>query len=150
MYATPVREKIHYSVFADKYVLLQSEHSPPSHKKHVWFMRSGSMNEILKQKAQEIIKRSELISARIFKDFAASLSGRLAFHILYSLRDQPLIAEKIMSIRFWSQADIEDCLANLALIGFITISKDIYHITPLGLKYLMLFETSKPSIAADA
>jgi hypothetical protein len=134
------REPIHYSVFFDRFVLLQSRHSPPSHTKRVWLLESVRLTEILREKAEKIVSRAERVSPRLFRDLCLSLSSPLALDCLFTVRESGAVNEEWLYSRLKQFAKPPyDFLGDLMAVNFIKRAEGNLIITAQGKDYLKLF-----------
>jgi predicted transcriptional regulator len=141
LFALQKLEKIHYSVFGDRYILLQSKHSHGTHAKPVWLLESTSLVEVLAPKTERTLEKAEYINSRIFKEFTLAISSSTALHILFSLLDHGKIegmkfrASLKKDMRLFQESYIED----LKAVGFIKEDGGVIQITEAGKDYLKLF-----------
>lgn len=139
LYNLPRREKIHYSVFGDEYILLQAWHDVGVHVKEVWLLRSRQLFEILKERAKQIVDISELLHPRIFKELTLSLSNSSALHILSLLHENKKLKTEELNHQLNGQPSFRNSYANLEAAGFIATADNYTHITEQGEHYLSLF-----------
>ncbi len=83
-------DEIQYSVFGNKYVLLQEKHlddadSGAASPKRVWLLNSEKLNAFLTARALSIIEKSKDVPETLFKRFFAKVSGVTAQNILARL-----------------------------------------------------------------
>lgn len=92
-------DEIQYSVFGNKYVLLQEKHlddadSGAASPKRVWLLNSEKLNAFLTARALSIIEKSKDVPETLFKRFFAKVSGVTAQNILARLMKEGLIHEE--------------------------------------------------------
>ena len=75
LYALDTSEEIQYSVFGNKYILLQEKHRDGVRKKHTWLLESESINSMLTVKAEELIKQSKDVDEGNYRRFTQNLSS---------------------------------------------------------------------------
>lgn len=139
LFALDNREPIHYSVFFDRFVLLQSKHSPPSHTKRVWLLESVQLTKILREKAENIVSRAERVSPRLFRELCLSLSSPLALDCLFIANDKGAVKEKWLCSRLKRFTKPPyNFLEDLIAVKFIKRSNDNIVITEAGKGYLNL------------
>lgn len=139
IYTSPKPERIHYSTFANEYILLQAYHSVGKHVKEVWLLNSRKLFEILSEKTKEIISRSEPLPPRIFKNVTLSISSSNALHILFLLNENKEISTKDLLHQVKDEEAFQDPCTSLEAVGFIETIGDFSHITEQGKEYLSLF-----------
>jgi hypothetical protein len=134
-------EKIHFSIFAGEYVLLQAEHPPGTHVKEVWLLKSELLYKQLLAKCKEIINKAELLHPRVFRDFMLSISGPSAANILFLLRENKKMMIKQLISELKSLELLEDAYNNLRAAGFIEEMENYCLLTEEGKEYAnFLFE----------
>lgn len=136
LFALAKRESIHYSVFFDNFVLLQSQHMPPSHMKHVWLIESVQLTEILREKAKRIVARAERIPPSVFRGLYLSLSSPAALDSLFTLRDGGRLRG---AMHAHPKGRRQGILEDLIGVGFVRETKSALAITREGLEYLTLW-----------
>lgn len=82
LYASPDREKVHYTILDNRYILLQSRHPRVEHTKYVWILESKQLCEILISKAKDVVKKSMYLNPSLFKEFTSSISSNVAVQTL--------------------------------------------------------------------
>jgi len=135
IYAQDAMEAIHYSVFDDDFVLMQSEHEHKEQLKDVWFIKSEKLNKKLKPKAIESAKNAEKFNPIVCRSVVDSLTSNMAFDMLYTLQDNSMKNEAFQEKYSKSLAP---SIKNMKTLGFIDIS-DECKITDNGNEYLKLF-----------
>lgn len=71
-------DEIQYSVFGDKYVLLQEKHSDNATSKRVWLLESEGVNSHLTERAKGFVAAAADIDEGLFREFIVNLSGTAA------------------------------------------------------------------------
>ena len=139
LYALRKYEKIHFSVFADKYTLLQAKHPTGTHTKEVWLLESRPLFEILSSRSKKIISRAEYVHPRIFKELMLSISSSSALHILFLLYDNKKMMKEELCRQLGDLKAFQDLYVNLEAAGFIEDVGDFSQITEQGEEYFKLF-----------
>lgn len=137
-------DEIQYSVFGNKYVLLQEKHLDDADcgaasPKRVWLLNSEKLNAFLTARALSIIEKSKDVPETLFKRFFAKVSGVTAQNILARLMKEGLIHEEGLLdknlLEFDPQAAGE--MEILKAIGFIAKNDQSYvRITPEGKQFV--------------
>lgn len=139
LYTSPERERVHFSVFGDQYVLLQSEHPSHLEEKYIWFLRSYVLNQQLGEKARMILQKSTRIPQGEFKGFLDNLSSEYALHVLFSLADSSSEMKSILSAKIGSEGYRLNILSDLMSVGFVKETNKLLNLTDDGREYLQLF-----------
>lgn len=139
LYALREYEKIHFSVFADKYILLQEKHPPSTRVKDVWLLESRRLNKILSSKAKKIMNRAEYLHQSIFKELTLSISSLSALHILFLLYDNKKMMKEELCHQLEDLKSFQDSYMNLEAAGFIEEVENFTQITKQGEEYSKLF-----------
>jgi hypothetical protein len=139
LYSLREPEKIHYSVFADEYVLLQASHPLGVHAKEVWLLRSRLLFEMLMERAKKIISHAKALPPSIFKELTLSVSNSTALHILFLLDERKKLTKEELREQIEDGAPFEDSYRNLKAAGFIGEARDSSFVTEEGKEYLKLF-----------
>lgn len=103
LYAMDTSNEIQYSVFGDRYILLQEKHSEKTTQKNTWLLKSEKINSILTVKADNLIKASQRVDAGNYRKFTQSLNGVVSKRFLSLLKKSSYVA---------IQELIEDDIAN--------------------------------------
>ncbi len=96
LYSLDTSDKIQYSVFGNKYILFQGEHQESldkSKEKHTWLLESEKLNEILTNKAEMLISKSNNINEgtyRVFTQKLNSYASKRFYKILENKKNVPL------------------------------------------------------------
>ena len=137
-------EEVQYSVFGNRYVLLQEKHQDEGARapipKRVWLLRSSRLNEFLTAKAMRLAKIADDMPEALFRRFSARINGITSRIILTTLaRDtnRTLTADAIDTELKGLGADDDRNLEALNAIGFIDgIQGGPLELTPGGRHYL--------------
>jgi len=139
LYNTPQLEKIHFSLFEKKKILLQSMHEHYAHSKDVWILESESLFNKLFPYSKQVQEKSEFLQPNIFKRFIFSINSNIALQSLFTLHDNGPIEKthffeelKTLSI------DYDNTIKDLSMIGFINEKSSLVNITSDGEDYLKL------------
>ncbi|MCE3269031.1 MAG: hypothetical protein K0R49_1283 [Burkholderiales bacterium] len=95
--AYDTRNEIQYSVFGNKYVLLQERHSDSALNKRVWLLEAERVNEELSEKAMSFINNAKNINEVAFRDFSLNLTTVAAKRILSMVHDLPKEVDSILN-----------------------------------------------------
>jgi len=136
--------EIQYSVFGNRYVLLQEKHADEGGSstpllKRVWLLESEKLNDFLTNRAMAMIDNSKDIPEALFKRFSAKVNGVTAQTILRKLATiSPLPAEQVIDDAMRAfDTDAASDLQALKSIGFIKQGEgDTLCISPEGDQYL--------------
>jgi hypothetical protein len=94
--------EVQYSVFGNRYVLLQEKHpdekdSSAPFPKRVWLLDSERLNAFLTTRALDIVAKAKDIPETLFKRFFARVSGATTQNILARLaREGPIHSEALL------------------------------------------------------
>jgi hypothetical protein len=133
-------EKVHYSLFANKLVLLQSKHRH-SREKHVWLLESTDLHGSLMPLAKNVVSRAKHIPSRVFDEQMLSTSSPIALHLLSVLEQKGRCSKRrahaeVNKIGFRDR----DYVADLKATGFIAEVNGSISITGTGREYLGLYD----------
>jgi hypothetical protein len=95
--AYDTQDNIQYSVFGNRYVLLQEKHAAHAESKRVWLIESENVNEQLSEKAKYFINNSVYIDETIFRDFSRSLTELSAYRILSKLKSSQIKEDEFLN-----------------------------------------------------
>ena len=124
VYATPEMEPIHYSVFGEGGVLLQSQHAHTVEKKYVWLIEDVRFNRFLRELAERSERQSKLIPSVLFREIFASICSTPALNLLLAIRDNRSISGST------------SYLLALETVGFIKKGHGFYILTESGISYV--------------
>lgn len=138
LYSLPRQEEMHYSIFGDRYVLLQAKHPHGQHTKSVWFIESKPVYSRLTTRAHKTLERARYIPASIFSELTLSLSSPSALHVLFYLVEKSISKEE--QSRQLEDLDVSrNVFLDLEAAGFVSEVEDFLQITSEGENYLSLF-----------
>jgi hypothetical protein len=132
-------EEMHYSVFGDKYVLLQAKHEHGQRVKEVWFAESAPLNRILTERAKGIIGRGMYLPPSIFKELTLSISSETALCALSILDERKRMSEGEFRSGLQLIGLSEETYADLKAAAFVEEITSSVRITTIGENYLQLF-----------
>lgn len=133
VYAYATLNSIQYSVFGDRFILLQGKHDDLSKtqateekkRKMVWLLESEQVHAALCESAEMTKEAAEVIPDSLFKQFSAAVHGVTSREILRRLIDAggSDLREKIVDddLHYFDQA-AESTLAALKSIEFVRCS----------------------------
>jgi hypothetical protein len=131
--------EIQYSLFANKYVLLQEAHNDLAESKRVWLLESASINQALSNRAEIFLQKAIDIDETIFKEFTTNLSSLIAYRILSKLIEKPMKEEDILEDKLIQSFTIESPPQNslnvLEIMRFIEVNEKTISITPAGKEF---------------
>jgi hypothetical protein len=122
--AYDTQDKIQYSVFGNRYVLLQEKHTAHAESKRVWLIESDKVNEELSDNAELFIDNSVNIDSSIFRNFSKSLTQLSAYRILSKLKDSKIKEEEILNDRLIKDFSINPLRSLNALKIMKFVEKD--------------------------
>jgi hypothetical protein len=138
-------DEIQYSVFGNRYILLQEKHSDEGNSKsalpkRVWLLESRTLNEFLTARAINIADKSKDIPETLFKRFLSNVNGVTAQNILARLaRSNGSVSRDEVIDEALQEFDPEaaDDLKALEAIGFVKSDKPtMLTLTGDGFQYL--------------
>jgi hypothetical protein len=139
--ASNSEDEIQYSVFGNKYILLQEKHIDAAKAKRVWLLESQKLNEALTERGERLLIQSMDIDERWYRSFVSSLGGLGARLILRRLADGRALAGEELDdgkMREFGASALESADA-LKTMGFArTDKKGRWTISPRGKEYLGL------------
>lgn len=136
--------EIQYSVFGNKYILLQEKHADEGGssvplQKRVWLLQSEKLNEFLTDRAVTIADNSKDIPEALFRRFSAKVNGVTSQTILRKLAaHSPMPAEQVIDDAMRTfDTDATSDLKALKSIGFVKQDEaGAFCISPEGTQYL--------------
>lgn len=135
-----IDNKVHYSVFGNKYILIHGNRTDRNFSKHTWLLESEKLNAELSNKGEEFIRKSIDIDEGNYKRFTLNLSGVASKHILKKLSTQVYIEiEKIFDDQIANDFtdSVKDVVQSLSIMKFIEIDdKGLTKITDSGREFL--------------
>lgn len=125
-------DEIQYSVFGNRYVLLQEKHSDEGSSdrptpKRVWLLRAARLNEFLTAKAIKIANLADDLPETLFRRYSTSVNGITSRIILTTLVENggsallPKVLDEDLKL-FDAEADQK--LEALKTIGFVSDAGD--------------------------
>jgi hypothetical protein len=126
LYAFDTSHEVQYSVFGNRYTLLQEKHACRTSNKHTWLVESEDMNSLLAVRANALIKKAKDIDEGNYRRFTQNINGIASRRFLsllsaaHILPIERLITDSIASDFTESTQEILD---GLMLMGFIEIHK---------------------------
>jgi hypothetical protein len=140
-YNTLDLDTIQYSVFGNKYVLLQEKHRDRVKSKRVWLLESEQLNDLLTDRGQSLLRDAMEIKTTLFCEFAGNVGGIPARRYLRMLKETNLETTELLSdsfVRYYIEKP-QDILDTLKVMGFIRQLKERVCITPSGRQFLSLY-----------
>jgi hypothetical protein len=138
--------EIQYSVFGNKYILLQEKHPDTARAKRLWLLESEALNQVLTEHAQELLQGASDIDESWYRSFLISLSGVTSRVVLKELAEGKNIgSEELFDKKLPLQLD-EEPLSSVSALKTAGFLKDQDHgtlaITARGREYLTMLERS--------
>lgn len=127
LYAFDTSNEVQYSVFGNKYILLQEKHENRITDKHTWLLESKSANSFLSIKAEELIKKSKDIDEGNYRRFTQNINSVASKYFLsilcktHSLPIEKLITDDTASDFTESTQEIID---TLIIMNFIKLDEN--------------------------
>jgi hypothetical protein len=130
---------IQYSVFGNKYILLQEKHNAKAKNKRVWLLESEDINGILEERGRQLLSNGKDVNEGLFRDFTLNLSGVAARRCLSKLEKGSIEKDKLLRdpfVRNYAQ-NPQDSFNALKIMDFIVENADgLLSITPVGREFL--------------
>lgn len=92
LYALDTSNEIQYSVFGNKYILLQEKHEDRVRNKHTWLLESELVNSTLTAKANELIKMSKDVDEGNYRKFTKNITGIASKRFLSMLKNDNYVS----------------------------------------------------------
>jgi hypothetical protein len=141
LYTLNTVDKIQYSVFGNKYILLQEKHKDKAETKHTWLLESEALNAELVIKANEIINSAENIDEGYYGRFTQNIGGVPAKRILNLLQDNEILeVDKLINDEIVKDFTdyATDIIESLKIINFINEKNPGYvEITNSGREFIL-------------
>ncbi len=140
LYTLDTSNKIQYSVFGNKYILLQEKHEDRAETKYTWLLESEALNAELAIKANEIINDAKDIDEGLYGKFTQHIGGVSAKRILTLLnKDNKLCMDQLYrdSIVKDFTDNVEKIIDSLKIMKFIDeVNSEYVKITKSGREFL--------------
>ena len=140
LYNLDTSQDIQYSVFGNKYILLQEQHKDKAETKHTWFLESEALNAELTIKANLFIKKSNNIDEGHYGRFAQNVNGIASKRLLRMLNKKILSKETLLQDTIANDFtdSIEDIIESLKIMNFINenSTNNSFNITTSGKEFL--------------
>lgn len=135
-FTTKAMPEMHYSIFGNDMVLLQAQHPHPKMTKHVWFVRSSSLNTELRRRLAEEHRHATPINQNLYREFTFSIQSRPAIGVLSILSSDGTIrvGDVLRHVPGANTTHIE----HLVIMGFVQRSDDVLTLTQEGSEFLAL------------
>jgi hypothetical protein len=138
--------EIQYSVFGNKYVLLQEKHKDTAPAKRLWLLESERLNQLLTERGHALLRNSSEIDEGWYRSFLINLSGIASRMVLGKLAEGGQhFTEQLLDSEMLAQFDPAPLTSVDALlaIGFVDDRGDgKLEITSQGREYLKLLKLS--------
>lgn len=140
LFALDTSNEIQYSVFGHKYILLQEKHKDRARNKHTWLLESESVNSLLTEKADELIKQSIDVDGGNYRNFTKNINSIASKRYLSLLsKNDSMPIEKLLSdhiIKDFSESP-EEILDTLKVMGFVRLmGTELMKITGAGREFI--------------
>lgn len=122
LYTLDTSNKIQYSVFGNKYILLQEDHKDKADTKHTWLLESEALNAELTIKASELIKISENVDEGYYGKFTQNIGGISSKRLLNMLTEKNKLSRDILLNDIIAKDftdDVDEILKSLKIMNFI-------------------------------
>ncbi len=139
LFAIPNEEKIHYSIFENKFILLQAKHSHTQPSKPVWFIESKYLFEQIAPRTYQTLENSFQVPVTVFSELAMSLNSTTALHLLLILADKQIVERKQLYYELKESNKFSDTLFDLEAAHFVNCNQSYVQMTDSGKEYLKLF-----------
>jgi hypothetical protein len=134
-------KEIQYSVFGNRYVLLQERHADTAKAKRVWLLECQKLNEALTEHGEQLLNQSTDIDGGWYHGFVSSLGGLAARSVLGKLADGKALEVGQLDdkrLREFGASSLESVDA-LKTMGFARIDEQgRWTISPSGKEYFGL------------
>jgi hypothetical protein len=138
--------EIQYSVFGNKFILLQEKHHDTAPAKRLWLLESEELNQALTERGEALLRSAINIDENWYRSFLISLSGLTSRLVLKSLADYgKQHVEQLLNSKVISQFDS----APLSSVGALRAARFVRNephgglqITAPGREYLRWLERS--------
>jgi hypothetical protein len=148
--ASQTLDKIQFSVFGDKFVLLQAKHKDNAEAKQLWLLESKKLNEAFTAKAMDLYREAIEIDEGWYRTFMGLVSGIGSRLVLKSLGAGADINRRHQLARELASFDMDanDSVSALTAMGFVETRDDnLLRITGKGAEYLALLAGVTPQEA---
>lgn len=138
LFSLDTSNEVQYSVFGNKYILLQEKHKDLATKKHTWLLESEALNAELTIKAEEFIKKSKRLNEGNYRKFTQDLNSISSQRILFLLSKKTSSIDTLLndSIANNFTDSITEVFETLNVMNFLKVSGDIAHITENGREFM--------------
>lgn len=140
LYASDTLNEIQYSVFGNKYILLQEKHKEKIREKHTWLIESESVNTTLSMRAEELIKKSQDIDEGNYRRFTQNINSIAARRFLLLLKDNDSLPNENLiedGIANDFTESVQEVLESLIIMDFIKpIANGLVVITDSGREFI--------------
>jgi|GEM_PF-6882308 hypothetical protein len=140
LYALDTSDEIQYSVFGNKYILLQEKHKDRAKNKHTWLLESELVNSFLTARANELIKKAKDVDEGNYRRFTKNISGITSKRFLSILREgnnvsiENLLLDEIANDFTDSP---EEIIESLIIMGFVkSENNDLTQLTEAGREFI--------------
>jgi len=141
LFAYDTLDIVQYSVFGNKYVLLQEKHQERPRSKRVWLLESEQLNILLTERSRAYLRSATEIDEGLFHEFVTNVSGIAAHRYLKRLDHASVDRESLLADRFvqYYVEEPQDVLDALIVMGFVHRRKERLSISPTGRQFLNLY-----------
>ncbi|MBK9176815.1 MAG: hypothetical protein IPM46_10880 [Flavobacteriales bacterium] len=134
-------KEIQFSVFGNKYVLLQELHDDKTHEKRRWLLESEQLNAYLLERALKLKDSSRTVSNSLYRNHLQSITGTMALQVLHLINEgkhhfDDLLGNEWLAER--GEDSVRHAIAELASVGFLIEENGEYVVTPDGSAFMSL------------
>lgn len=140
LYVLPKKEGMHFSVFLDRFVLLQAKHPHGAATKDVWFLESSTLHAALSSIAHQVVAKARKVPTNGFRDMSLSLGSPRALHILFRLRDEGGLEKHVVQRELTNIGADWGIVPDLESAGFIEKDDGFLRATRSGVEYLSCYD----------
>jgi hypothetical protein len=138
--------EIQYSVFGNKFILLQEKHLDTAPAKRLWLLESEELNQALTEHGQALLRSATDIDESWYRSFLSSLSDMPSRFVLKKLAEgQQVNLERLSDDKLLARFEASplESLGALKAGGFVHERNDgRLRMTSRGREYLALLEQS--------
>ena len=132
--------EIQYSVFGDRYILLQEKHESGAKSKATWLIESETINSTLADRAESIINGSVDVDGSDYREFSRQLNSIASKRILSLLCDGVSSTDNLLNddiVKDYSESPIF-ALNAIETMGFVRKnSEGVVEITDSGKDFIL-------------
>ena len=126
LYAMDTIDEVQYSVFGNKYVLLQEKHPDKATVKHTWLLESEELNHQLEKRAEKLISKSKDVDEGNYRRFTQNLNSIVARRYLIMLQKDSYTYEELFKDEMANDftESPKEIIDSLKIMNFIHLIKN--------------------------